>query len=141
MAAASPLPSMMVVVSLLAVTRRASPRSSTCTLSSLRPTSSLMTRAPVRVAMSSSMALRRSPKPGAFTARTLIVPFSLLTTRVASASPSTSSAMMRSGLPVCTVFSSVGRMSATALIFLSVTRMYGWSRVASSLPPSVLVTM
>ena len=30
-------------------------------------------------------------------------------------------------------------MSATALIFLSVTRMYGWSRVASSLPPSVLV--
>ena len=40
-----------------------------------------------------------------------------------------------------TVFSSVGRMSATALIFLSVTRMYGWSRVASSLPPSVLVTM
>ncbi len=54
------------------VTRRAWPRSSSCTLSSLRPTSSLMTRAPVRVAMSSSMALRRSPKPGALTASTLI---------------------------------------------------------------------
>ena len=50
--------------------------------------------------MSSSMALRRSPKPGALTAATLMVPRSLFTTRVARASPSTSSAMMRSGLPV-----------------------------------------
>ena len=49
--------------------------------------------------MSSSMALRRSPKPGALTAQTCSVPRSLFTTRVASASPSTSSAMMRSGLP------------------------------------------
>ena len=48
--------------------------------------------------MSCSMALRRSPKPGAFTAATLRPPRSLLTTRVASASPSTSSAMMTSGL-------------------------------------------
>ncbi len=48
--------------------------------------------------MSSSMALRRSPKPGALTAATLRVPRILLTTRVARASPSTSSAMMRSGL-------------------------------------------
>ena len=44
--------------------------------------------------MSCSMALRRSPKPGAFTAATLRPPRSLLTTSVASASPSTSSAMM-----------------------------------------------
>ena len=50
--------------------------------------------------MSSSMALRRSPKPGALTAATLRPPRSLLTTSVASASPSTSSAMMRSGLPL-----------------------------------------
>ena len=42
--------------------------------------------------MSSSIALRRSPKPGALTAATLRPPRSLLTTRVASASPSTSSA-------------------------------------------------
>ena len=47
--------------------------------------------------MSSSVALRRSPKPGAFTAAACSVPRSLLTTSVASASPSTSSAMMRSG--------------------------------------------
>ena len=58
----------------------------------LRPVSSLMTVPPVRMAMSSSMALRRSPKPGALTARTFRVPRSLLTTRVARASPSTSSA-------------------------------------------------
>ena len=76
---------------------RRDPRAAT--LSSLRPTSSEMTRAPVRVAMSSSIALRRSPKPGALTASTLIVPRSLLTTRVGSASPSTSSAMMSSGRP------------------------------------------
>jgi hypothetical protein len=58
--------------------------------------------------MSSSMALRRSPKPGAFTAATLRPPRSLLTTRVASASPSISSAMMRSGLPVCITASRIG---------------------------------
>src|SRR4029450_3485853 len=44
-------------------------------------------------AMSCSMALRRSPKPGALTAATFKPPRSLLTTRVASASPSTSSAI------------------------------------------------
>ena len=54
---------------------------------------------PVRIAMSCSMALRRSPKPGALTATDLKVPRILLTTRVASASPSTSSAMISSGLP------------------------------------------
>jgi hypothetical protein len=53
---------------------------------------------PVRMAMSCSMALRRSPKPGALTAQTLRVPRSLFTTSVARASPSTSSAMIRSGL-------------------------------------------
>ena len=49
--------------------------------------------------MSSSMRLRRSPKPGALTATPVNVPRSLLTTRVARASPSTSSAMIRIGLP------------------------------------------
>ena len=51
--------------------------------------------------MSCSIALRRSPKPGALTATTLKVPRILLTTSVESASPSTSSAMMSSGLPAC----------------------------------------
>ena len=57
-----------------------------------------MTWPPVRMAMSSSMALRRSPKPGALTAAIFRPPRSLLTTSVARASPSTSSEMMRSGL-------------------------------------------
>ena len=61
--------------------------------------SSEITWPPVRTAMSCSICLRRSPKPGAFTAATLRPPRSLLTTSVASASPSTSSAMMRSGRP------------------------------------------
>jgi hypothetical protein len=48
--------------------------------------------------MSCSIAFRRSPNPGALTAATLRPPRSLLTTSVASASPSTSSAIMTSGL-------------------------------------------
>ena len=59
--------------------------------------------------MSASMALRRSPNPGALTAALLKVPRILLTTRVARASPSTSSAMTTSGLPAWTTFSSTGR--------------------------------
>ena len=63
--------------------------------------------------MSCSIALRRSPKPGALTATDLNVPRILLTTSVASASPSTSSAMITSGLPVCMTFSSTGSRSRT----------------------------
>ena len=55
--------------------------------------------------MSSSIALRRSPKPGALTAATLRPPRRRLTTSVASASPSTSSAMISSGRPDCTTAS------------------------------------
>jgi hypothetical protein len=71
------------------------------------------------MAMSSSMALRRSPYPGALTAQALSVPLRLFTTRVASASPSTSSAMISAGLPLRATFSSIGRMSFMAEIFLS----------------------
>ena len=73
--------------------------------------------------MSPSMALRRSPKPGALTATDLKVPRILLTTSVASASPSTSSAMMTSGLPDCMTFSSSGRTSLTDEIFEFAMRM------------------
>ena len=81
--------------------------------------------------MSRSISLRRSPKPGALTARTETVPRSLFTTSVASASPSTSSAMISVGLPCWTAFSSAGSMSWTLEIFLSVIRMSGFSRTAS----------
>ena len=48
--------------------------------------------------MSSIWRLRRSPKPGALTATEVKVPRSLLTTSVASASPSTSSETISSVL-------------------------------------------
>ena len=57
-----------VVLSLSIVTRLARPRSLMVTFSSLRPSSSVMTWPPVRTAMSLSISLRRSPKPGALTA-------------------------------------------------------------------------
>ena len=74
---------------------------------------------PVRIAMSSSMALRRSPKPGALTAAQCSVPRSLLTTSVARASPSTSSATIRNGLPARATCSSSGSMSFITLSFFS----------------------
>ena len=73
--------------------------------------------------MSSSIALRRSPKPGALTAATFRPPRSLLTTSVASASPSMSSAMMSSGLPVCTTASSTGSSGCSDESFFS------WMRI------------
>jgi hypothetical protein len=48
--------------------------------------------------MSSSIALRRSPKPGALPAATSRMPRTEFTTSVASASPTTPSAIIRSGL-------------------------------------------
>ena len=71
------------------------------------------------MAMSSSMAFRRSPNPGALTAVTFSVPRSLFTTRVASASPSMSSAMIRQGLPCSATLLSTGTRSRALLIFFS----------------------
>src|SRR6266852_4056283 len=68
-AAVLPAPSIRVVLSLSTTTFLALPRSSSLRFSSLIPRSSVMALPPVRMAMSSSMALRRSPKPGAFTAQ------------------------------------------------------------------------
>ena len=87
--------------------------------------------------MSSSIALRRSPKPGALMATDLNVPRILLTTSVASASPSTSSAMITSGLPDCMTFSSTGRRSFTAEILPLCSRMYASSRTPSMRSVSV----
>ena len=98
----------MVVSSLVMATFLALPSICTVTFSSLMPRSSEISSPPVSTAMSCSMALRRSPKPGALTAATFSPPRSLLTTSVASASPSTSSAITSSGRPDCTTASSSG---------------------------------
>ena len=73
--------------------------------------------------MSCSIALRRSPNAGALTAAEVNVPRILLTTIVESASPSTSSAMMNSGLPAWTTFSRIGSRSLTDEILPWLTRM------------------
>ena len=73
--------------------------------------------------MSCSIALRRSPNPGALTPTEENVPRILLTTRVARASPSMSSAMITSGLPDCMTFSSTGTMSRTLVILEDTNRM------------------
>ena len=56
-----PAPSMIVVLSLSMMIFLARPRSVSVTFSSLMPRSSKIALPPVRMAMSSSMALRRSP--------------------------------------------------------------------------------
>ncbi len=89
--------------------------------------------------MSCSIALRRSPKPGALTAADLNVPRILLTTIVARASPSTSSATITSGRPVCMIFSSTGTRSRIVEIFDDTNSRYGSSNDASM--RSVSVTM
>ena len=119
MSAFLPAPSTMVVLSLSTTIDLAVPRSFSVTASSFMPRSSLMSLPPVRIAMSSSMALRRSPKPGALTAQMLSVPRSLLTTSVARASPSMSSAMINRGLLVPRTDSSKGSMSFMFEIFFS----------------------
>ena len=116
---ALPAPSTIVVLSLSMVTFFALPRSSILMFSSLIPRSSVIARPPVRIAMSSSMFLRRSPKPGALTAAPCNVPRSLLTIKVASASPSTSSATMSSGRPMRATCSRTGSRSFIELIFFS----------------------
>mmetsp|Transcript_69126 Transcript_69126/g.218680 ORF Transcript_69126/g.218680 Transcript_69126/m.218680 type:complete len:332 (+) Transcript_69126:130-1125(+) len=108
--------------SLPRVTRAARPRTSGPALSSWMPSSSLTTVAPVRMAMSSRYWDLRSPKPGALRAHTLREPRSLLTTRVARASCSMSSAMMRRGKPPRMASSSTPTMSRAVEIFLSTRR-------------------
>ena len=137
MSSSLPPPSTIVVSSLVTMTLRAVPIRSRVAFSSLRPTSSETTVAPVRIAMSWSMALRRSPNPGALTATERKVPRILFTTSVASASPSTSSAMISSGLPLCMTFSRIGSRSLTAEIFELAIRICGSSRIASMRSGSV----
>ena len=130
---------MIVVESLSTTTFRALPSCEIFVFSSLRPISSVITSAPVRIAMSSSIRLRRSPKPGALTATAVNVPRSLLTTTVASDSPSTSSATISRGRPAWITCSSTGRRSLTAPIFWFATRMYGSSSTASMRSASVIM--
>ena len=83
------------------------------------------------MAMSSSIALRRSPKPGAFTAQVFKMPRMLLTTKVAKASPSISSATINKGRPAFATCSNVGSKSRMLEIFLSYNKTKGLSKIAT----------
>jgi len=121
----------------LTTTLVASPNISTVVFSVFNPSSSEITEPPVSIAISSSIAFLLSPKPGALTATDVKVPLSLFTTKVASASPSTSSAKINNGLPEFITFSSNGSKSLTAVIFEFTIKIYGFSRTASCLSASV----
>ena len=108
------------------------------TFSIFRPISSEITLPPVKIAMSSSISFLLSPNPGALMAKQLNVPLSLLTTKVAKASPSISSAIITMFLETLTRFSKKGSKSETAEIFLSVIKIYGFSISASIFPGSVI---
>jgi len=99
----------MIVVSSLSTSTAWPARSSSVAFSSDIPTSSAIRWPPVSTAMSSSIALRRSPKPGAFTAQAFSTPRSEFTTSAASASPSTSSATTSSGRLALATCSSSGQ--------------------------------
>jgi len=91
------------------------------------PRSSDTTTPPVRIAMSSSIAFLRSPKPGALTAATFKEPRKRFTTSVPKASPSTSSAMINKDFPDWTTGSKIGSSSFMLEIFFSDMRIKGFS--------------
>ena len=151
-----PLPSMIVVSLDDTFTIRALPNkglnSSGFIFSILLPLVGDTTVPPVRIAMSSRIAVLRSPKSGAFTAHTLIVAFALLTTKIANASCSMSSATISSGrLSACAAcnkgntcavlvslpsYKKINGLSNTACIVeLSVTK-YGDLKPLSNIIPS-----
>lgn len=83
---------MMIVSSFEMITLSAEPKTSSSLSSIFKPTSSLINCPPVATAISYIVFLRLSPKPGDFTAHTYRPPRNLFNTKVASASPSISSA-------------------------------------------------
>jgi hypothetical protein len=96
--ALSPDPPIIIVSSLDIIIFSAEPNTSNSASSRVKPTSSLINYAPVAIAISYIVFLLLSPNPGDFTAHTYRPPLNLFNTSVASASPSTSSATIKSYL-------------------------------------------
>ena len=96
------------------------------------------TVAPVKMAMSSNNSPCSSPKPGAFTAAALTTRLATFRTSVARASPSTSFAIMRSGLFCCMLTSKLGSRSWALLTVWSVIKIMGFSKIASFFSRSVM---
>mmetsp|Transcript_8052 Transcript_8052/g.23149 ORF Transcript_8052/g.23149 Transcript_8052/m.23149 type:complete len:335 (+) Transcript_8052:324-1328(+) len=125
-------PSMTMVVCSLAMTMRSAvPSMSKVTESRVIPSSSATKEAPVAMAISCVYSRRLFPNPGALMATTSKTPRILLTTRAESASPVTSSAMIKSGSLLFTSCSRRGTTSLTSSILASVTRMRGFMSSAT----------
>ena len=122
MSSCSPLPSTKVVSSLLDTTRRHLPRSAISIESKLLPVSPLITVAPKRIDISSSIAFLRSPNAGALIPKIFNVPLILFTTNVARAWPSISSAIITKSRPTAVNFSRKGIRSSAFSIFSDVIR-------------------
>mmetsp|Transcript_33075 Transcript_33075/g.78438 ORF Transcript_33075/g.78438 Transcript_33075/m.78438 type:complete len:301 (+) Transcript_33075:166-1068(+) len=112
----------IVVLVVAEVIFRAAPSCSSTVSSNFIPRSLDTYSAPVTMAMSWRSALRRSPKPGALTAQTWMMPRILLTTRVASASPTMSSQMITSGAPALAACSRMGMICLAVSTLWSATR-------------------
>mmetsp|Transcript_18289 Transcript_18289/g.34000 ORF Transcript_18289/g.34000 Transcript_18289/m.34000 type:complete len:209 (+) Transcript_18289:515-1141(+) len=123
----SPMPSKMRVESLVMVIFLHLPRSSMVVVSRVIPTSSLTTFAPVRTAMSCTVAFLLSPNPGALTAHILSPERSLFTMRVARASLSTSSAIITRLPWTLTTCSRTGTICWRLETFFSTRRTNGFS--------------
>ena len=102
------------------------------------PRSSDITCPPVNIAISSSIDFLLSPKPGALTATTFKPPLNLFTTKVARASPSTSSAIIKNGLLDCTTDSNRGTIGCKLVNFFSVIKISGSSNSAIILSALVI---
>merc|ERR1719154_873014 len=123
MSASDPPPLRSMQSSLVTVTSPTLPKSWIWTSSSFRVSPSVpKTRPPVQAAMSCMVFFLLSPKPGALTATTWSPILSLLMTRVERASPSMSSAMIRSGLLCWLDSSRAGMMAWMLVIFFSENR-------------------
>ena len=101
------------------------PKCSNVTSSNDNPTFSVITVAPVNTAISSNIAKRFSPNPGAFTATTFRLPRTLFTTNVDNASPSISSAMITIDRSICITDSNNDRTSFVAEIRFSYNKING----------------
>ena len=123
------LPSVIIVVeSFVTIILDALPNKLSSILSKRKPKSSLIKVPCVKIAISSNKYLRKSPKPGALIATTLIIPRNLLRTKVDNASFSISSAIINKGFFVKATFSRIGIKSCwTKVSFLFVIKTKGFS--------------
>lgn len=127
MASFSPDPSKMMVSSLVTMMFLHCPKTVGSDFSKLNPMSSEITVPPVKMAISFKMAFLLSPKAGALTAQIFNPPLNLLRTRVAKASLSTSSQIIKRDLFWDMACSKKCKMDWTLEIFFSANKMRGFS--------------